>query len=142
MTTGKAIVVKQLPEILDVKHAEAFLRELAPHFERDHPRLVFDFSAVRHLDSTGVELLLRCTEEAMKRNGDLKLAAVSAQVAVILEMTRVDRLFEIFENCTDAIESYDRFSARAWQPDGAGPPRGTANGNERAQDTGRTEGTT
>ncbi len=113
MTNGNPVVVKQLPETLDVEHAELFLRDLAPHFEKDHPRLVFDFSAVRRLDSAGVELLLRCMEEAMKRNGDLKLAAIPAHSAVILEMTRVDRLFEIFETSADAVESYHRFSAQA-----------------------------
>jgi anti-sigma B factor antagonist len=116
MTTGKPVVVKQLPEVLDAERSQALLREVTPLFENDHPRLVFDFSAVRHMDSAGVELLLRCAEEAIKRNGDLKLAAVSPQLTVVLEMTRIDRLFEIFDNCTDAIESYHRFVTRATQP--------------------------
>ena len=59
---------------------------------------------------------LRCMEEAMKRNGDLKLAALSPQLAVILEMTRVDRLFEIFDNCNDAVESFHRFSPSPCNP--------------------------
>ena len=116
MTTGKPVVVKQLPEYLGVQQCQAFLRDLEPLFGTDRPRLVFDFSGVHHLDSAGVEFLLRCMEEAMKRNGDLKLACVSPQLAVILEMTRVDRLFEIFDNSTDAVESFHRFSASAWQP--------------------------
>lgn len=116
MTTGKPVVVKQLPEHLGVQQCQAFLRELEPVFQSDRPRLVFDFTGVRHLDSAGVEFLLRCMEEAMKRNGDLKLASVSPELAVILEMTRVDRLFEIFDNSTDAVESFHRFSASAWQP--------------------------
>jgi len=115
MTTGKPVVVKLLPEHLGVRQCQAFLRELEPLFGTDRPRLVFDFSGVHHLDSAGVEFLLRCMEEAMKRNGDLKLACVSPQLAVILEMTRVDRLFEIFDNSTDAVESFHRFSASAWQ---------------------------
>jgi len=117
MTTGKPVAVKQLPEILDTEGAQAVLRELAPLFESDHPRLVFDFSGVRQMDSAGVELLLRCAEEAIKRNGDLKLAAVSPQLNVMLEMTRIDRLFEIFENSSDAVESYHRFVASAPQPE-------------------------
>lgn len=112
MTTGNSVEVKRLPEVLDVEHSERILRDLAPYFEKDHPRLVFDFSAVQRLDSAGVELLLRCMEEVMKRNGDLKLTAIPPQSAVILEMTRVDRLFEIFETCGDAVESYHRFSAQ------------------------------
>jgi len=67
------------------------------------------------LDSAGIEMLLRCMEEAMKRNGDVKLAAVSPQVTVILELTRVDRLFEIFENPSDAVESFHRFPVQAFR---------------------------
>ena len=110
MTTGKPVVVKQLPETVGALQAKACLRELEPILGSDHPRLVFDFASVRHFDSAGVELLLRCMEEAMKRNGDLKLASLSPQLAVILEMTRVDRLFEIFDSCDDAVESFHRFS--------------------------------
>ena len=109
MTTVKAVVVKQLPETVSAEEALIFYRELESVLESDRPRLVFDFTKVRNFDSSGVELLLRCMEEAMKRNGDLKLAALSPQLTVILEMTRVDRLFEIFDNCTDAVESFHRF---------------------------------
>ena len=116
MTTGRPVMVQQLPAILDAQGSQAFFHEIAPHLESDRPCLVFDFSEVRHLDSAGVELLLRCIEEAMKRNGDVKLAAVSPEMASLLEMTRVDRLFEIFDSCSNAVESFHRFSARALQP--------------------------
>jgi anti-sigma B factor antagonist len=115
MTTGKPVVVKQLPETVSAQQSQTFYRELESVLEKDRPRLVFDFTAVRHFDSAGVELLLRCMEEAMKRNGDLKLAALSPQLAVILEMTRVDRLFEIFDNCNDAVESFHRFLPSSMQ---------------------------
>ncbi|MFZ3340528.1 MAG: STAS domain-containing protein [Terriglobales bacterium] len=115
MTTGKAVVVKQLPETVSAPQSQAFYRELEAVLGSDRPRLVFDFTGVRHFDSAGVELLLRCMEEAMKRNGDLKLAALSPQLAVILEMTRIDRLFEIFDNCNDAVESYHHFYPEAMQ---------------------------
>ncbi len=121
MTTGKPVILKALPEIVDGAHAAALSREWASLFESDHPRVVFDCSAVRYLDSGGVEFLLRCMEEAMKRNGDLKLAAIPAPVAVILEITRVDRLFEIYDNCADAVESYHRFPAQALQPESVDP---------------------
>jgi hypothetical protein len=51
-------------------------------------------------------MLLQCLEEAMKRDGDLKLAAVSPASAVILELMRVDRLFEMFETSEDAMRSF------------------------------------
>jgi len=115
MANCRAVVVKQLPERVSVNEAQQLARELAPLLEGDRPCVVFDFSEVRQLDSAGIEMLLRCMEEAMKRNGDVKLAAVSPQVAVILELTRVDRLFEIFENPVDAVESFHRFPVQAFR---------------------------
>ena len=115
MTTGKPVVVKQLPETMGAQQSQALYHELEPVLDADRPRIVFDFTQVRHFDSSGVELLLRCMEEAMKRNGDLKLAALSPQLALILEITRVDRLFEIFDNCNDAVESFHCFSPAAMQ---------------------------
>ena len=115
MTNSRPVVVKQLPDRVSVNETQQLFRELAPLFEGDRPCLVFDFSEVRQLDSAGIEMLLRCMEEAMKRNGDVKLAAVSPQVTVILELTRVDRLFEIFENPSEAVESFHRFPVQAFR---------------------------
>lgn len=115
MTTCRTVVVKQLPESVGLNQSREFFREVAPLLDGDGPSVVFDFSEVRQLDSSGIEMLLRCMEEAMKRNGDVKLAAVSPQVAVILELTRVDRLFEIFENPSDAVESFRRFPVQAFR---------------------------
>lgn len=115
MAGGREVIVKQLPEQVSLIQAQELLRELTPLLQCDRPSLVFDFSQVRQLDSAGIEMLLRCMELAMKGNGDVKLAAVSAQVSVILELTRVDRLFEIFERPYDAVESFHRFPVQAFR---------------------------
>jgi anti-sigma B factor antagonist len=115
MITDRTVVVKRLPESVTLNQAQQLFWEVAPLLEGDRPRLVFDFSEVRQLDSAGIEMLLHCMEEAMKQNGDVKLAAVSPQVAVILQLTRVDRLFEIFEKPSDAVESFHRFPLEAFR---------------------------
>src|SRR5450755_4211441 len=106
MPTRGPVVVMELPE--ELKHAEvaAFMDELRPLLEVDRPWIVLDCSQVQHIESAGVEMLLHCLEEAMKRDGDLKLAAVSPASAVILELMRVDRLFEVFETCEEAMKSF------------------------------------
>jgi anti-anti-sigma factor len=116
MQNEKPVVVQELPERLTMKSAHLFFREAAPFLKADRPRVVFDFSHVSQLDCAGVEMLLLCMEEAMKRNGDLKLAAVPSGPAVILELTRVDRLFETFETVAEAVESFDYLPVQAFQP--------------------------
>jgi anti-anti-sigma regulatory factor len=66
-------------------------------------------SSVKHLDAAGLDMLLQCMAEVMKRDGDLKLAAVSPEAWVILEMTHTDRFFEIYETPSDAMRSFSRF---------------------------------
>jgi hypothetical protein len=58
-------------------------------------------------------VLVRCMREAMKHDGDLKLASLSAQATVVLELTRAGRLFEIYENSTAAAKSFSCFLPNA-----------------------------
>src|SRR3954462_9816899 len=113
METSRPVVVKRVPERLNLQQARKFVREVQPFLHSDRPQIVLDLSPVKQIDSAGVDMLLHCMGEAMKRDGDVKLASLSPQAAVILEMTRADRLFEIYENSTDAARSYSGFLPNA-----------------------------
>jgi anti-anti-sigma factor len=102
----RLVAVQQLPEKLSVQEGRLFFRNVESCLNCDRPRVVLDCSKLRQLDSAGIHVLLRCLEEAMKRNGDVKLAAVPVEVAATLELTGVDRLFEAFENTKDAVNSF------------------------------------
>jgi anti-anti-sigma factor len=107
MLTSGPIVVIQVPEILNANEVHNFMQELGPLLESNRPRVVLDCSQVRSIDSAGVEVLLHSLEEALKRDGDLKLAALSPEAAVILELMRVARVFETFETCNEAVRSFN-----------------------------------
>ncbi len=109
METSRPVLVKRMPAIMNLRDSRAFLRDVQSILQSDRPQLVFDLSQVVRLDAAGVEVLLHCMSEAMRRDGDVKLAAVSPQAAVVLEMTRTDRLFEIYTTSTDAARSFSAF---------------------------------
>jgi anti-sigma B factor antagonist len=109
METSRPVIVKRIPERLNMKQARKFQQEVRPFLLSDRPQIVFDLSQVRQIDAAGVDMLLTCMSEAMRRDGDLKLAALSPQAAIVLELTRTDRLFEIYDNSTDAVRSYSSF---------------------------------
>ena len=112
-TISRPVVVKRMPERMNLKQARKFLHEVQPFLNSDRPQLVFDMSQVRHIDAAGVDVLLHCMREAAKRDGDLKLAALSPQSAVVLELTRTGRLFEIYVNSTAAVKSFSSFLPNA-----------------------------
>jgi anti-sigma B factor antagonist len=109
METSRPVIVKRVPESLNLKQARTFLEEVRPLLEHDRPQLVFDLSLVRKIDTAGVDMLLHCMKEAARRDGDLKLASLSPQAQVVLELTRAGRLFEIFASSTDAVRSFSGY---------------------------------
>jgi anti-sigma B factor antagonist len=113
MSVSRPVVVMQLPELLNRENAQSFMEEVEPLFESHRPRLVLDCSLVRSIDGAGVEMLLHCLEEALKRDGDLKLSAVSPEAEVILELMRVDRIFEVFPTPDEAVRSFNAVSSEA-----------------------------
>jgi anti-anti-sigma factor len=106
----RPVTVQQMPERLSVEEGRQFFAEVKPALQEDRPRVVLDCSRMRQLDSAGIHVLLECLEEAMKRNGDVKLAAMPSATAAVLRVTQVDSLFEAFDSITEAVESFDHIS--------------------------------
>jgi len=113
MSTSGPVVIMQMPEQLNLNGVRSFMQELAPLIDCHRPRIVLDCSQVRYIDSSGVEMMLDCLEEAMKRDGDLKLAALSPESEVILELMRVARVFEAFATSDEAVRSFNAVPADA-----------------------------
>lgn len=100
--------VISVPARLSFREARSFFREVQVIVASTRrPQLVFDMSLVEQMDSAGVEMLLECMVECMKGGGDLKLASLSHRSAMVLELTRVDRVFEIYETSSDAVTSFE-----------------------------------
>ena len=104
--TATPVLIQRLPDKLGGGSVRSFMRGLQDFLKSDRPRIVFDLSQVEEMDAAGVDMLLTCMTEAAKRDGDLKLAAPSPRAQVILELTQMDRLFEIFESVAEAAASF------------------------------------
>jgi anti-anti-sigma factor len=103
----RPVVVMELPEQIGANEAAEIFQDVSSLLEFQRPRIVFDLSQVRSVDNDGVQMLLHCLDEAMKRDGDLKLAAISPQSQMILELMRADGIFEIFETAGEAVRSFN-----------------------------------
>jgi anti-anti-sigma factor len=111
MIFGKRpVAVMQFPELSKKREVRNFAREVERCMDVTRPFVVLDCSNVRHLDKAVVHLLLGCLEEAMKRNGDVKLVGVPLTAEAVLGSTGANRLFEIFDTTADAVNSFHQFT--------------------------------
>jgi anti-sigma B factor antagonist len=110
---SKTVTVKDLPEKAD-RHVEAaLLNDLRMAMNVERPAIVLNCSHMREMDSSAIHLLLCCLEEAMKRNGDVRLAALSPAAKDSLRGHGIDRLFRVFETSEQAVQSFQRRGAFA-----------------------------
>jgi len=113
MHSGKHTIVKQLPERFVKGELEPFCRDLAALLRAEPPRLVLDFSRVQEIDRFGAETLLAWLKQALKANGDIKLAALAAAPELILELTGVGRVFEAYPSVVEAVQSFHQYPNEA-----------------------------
>jgi anti-sigma B factor antagonist len=73
---------------------------------REFTRVVLNLSEVDRVDSAGMGLLVRLLWHARNRRGDLRLAAPSAFVTSLLEMTKLSSVFKIYPDEEAAIVSF------------------------------------
>jgi len=110
---ARGVTVRELPEMLTGSKGRSFFSELEVEMERNNPRIVLDCSKVSQMDIPAIYQLLCYLEEAMKRNGDVKLASVPSGIMALLELAGVALLFERFATNTEAISSFRRLPAEA-----------------------------
>ena len=109
MTATRSVTVLQLPESFSLDAARKFAHKVACCMDAGRPYLVLDCSTAGQLDKPMAGLLLYCLEEAMKRNGDVKLACISLAEQPALRTANAHRLFEVFDTAEAAIDSFHQF---------------------------------
>jgi len=109
----RAVTVRQFPQTLNSAERRSFLLEIGLSLSADRPCLVLDCLGLIGLDRRALLLLLNCLEQAMKRNGDVRLARVSPEARSVLQSTGVDRLFKIYDSVAEAECSFRRGFAGA-----------------------------
>jgi len=67
-----------------------------------HSRVVVDLGSVEFIDSSGLGALISGLKTARTAGGDLRLAAATAQVTSVLQLTNLDRILRVYPSPDDA----------------------------------------
>ena len=73
---------------------------------REFVRLVLNVGQVTRVDSTGMGLLVRFLSHTRNRGGDLRLAAPQPFVVKLLQLTKLDGVFRLYDTEEEAIVSF------------------------------------
>ncbi|BCS53498.1 STAS domain-containing protein [Geobacter sp. SVR] len=103
---GKLTIIFVREERLDAHNSDELKTEINKVFEAGGRELLIDLKEVRFIDSSGLGVLVSGFKNASARQGTLKLSGLQTQVRSMFELTRLHRVFDIFQTVDDAMESF------------------------------------
>jgi anti-sigma B factor antagonist len=103
---GKVMVVVVKEERLDAHNAESLKQELGRLFNEGRSSVVVDLKEVRFIDSSGLGALVSGFKNASSRQAELKLSSLQSQVKSMFELTRLHRVFDIYQTVDEAIDAF------------------------------------
>ena len=104
---GKVTVVS-LQGSLELSQQEKFKETLLKQVTGDPCSLVINLKEVDFIDSTCLGALIAVARRLRERGGDVKLSNMTPEVRSIFQITRLEKVFEIFEGIDDAVSAYKK----------------------------------
>ena len=99
------ILVAHMQMYLDQVGAENFKYVLSERM-KEGEKIVLDLDKLVNIDNFGLDALLAMAQKALESNSVIKLARVSADMQIVLDITKVYRVFDIFPTVEDAVRSF------------------------------------
>lgn len=103
---GNVVVVIVKEERLDAHNSENLKLELGRLFNEGKTSVVVDLKEVRFIDSSGLGALVSGFKNASSRQAELKLSSLQSQVKSMFELTRLHRVFDIYQTVDEAIDAF------------------------------------
>ncbi len=102
-----SVTVVTLSGDLVIGDAEAlFKKTISGLLEQGKVQFVVDCSALRYVDSSGLGSLVRALTTSQHEGGGTKLLGVPPTLHKLLQLTKLDSVFEMFENRDQALSSF------------------------------------
>jgi anti-anti-sigma regulatory factor len=104
MTSKKPALIKQIPHCPGGAERKSLLTEIQKVAAQSYrPRVILDLSKASRVGPETIDLLLDCVEHVERADGRVAVAAGSPEAAVILELTRLNSVMDLFSSVSEAI---------------------------------------
>jgi anti-sigma B factor antagonist len=97
------VVIVDVGKSLDFRNASAFKTKCQQHVEQGTRHVVIDFTRANILDSTALGALFSIYRQISPRDGQMVLVGARGTVAHVIELTKLDRVFEQYATVEEAL---------------------------------------
>ncbi len=105
---GNVTVIDVSGKLMGGDDADLFRDLVYELLENGRKKIVVNLADLKWINSTGVGILITGYTTLRKNKGDLKLLNVSKKIESILYVTKLNLIFECFDDEHEAVRSYTR----------------------------------
>jgi len=87
---------------INADNAGRFVADLETLVDAGLTKIIVDCTSLEHISSYGIGVLLRLHKRLARHGGDVKLAAVHSGLVRVLQIARVEQLFELYPDVNRA----------------------------------------
>ena len=112
---GDVLVAKVLNSRIVAEVAPRFKHQLIGYITQGHRSIVLDLQAVSFIDSSGLGALVSSLK-AIGNGGDLVLCGAGGTVVSMFKLTRMDKVFRMFNTPEEAVAALSCENGAAVEP--------------------------
>ena len=105
---GNVTVIDLSGKLMGGYDADVFRDLVHELIEKGRKKIVVNLAGIKWINSTGIGILITGYTTLRRNKGDLKLLNVSKKIKSILYVTKLNLIFECFDDEHEAIGSYTR----------------------------------
>jgi anti-sigma B factor antagonist len=103
-TNGTTII--HLNGRFDASCTQTFKKAIKTLSDRGNHKYIIDFGKVTFIDSGGLGSLVSSLRRIREKKGDIKIAELQPNIRSVFELTRLHRIFEIFDDTNIAVLTF------------------------------------
>lgn len=100
------VTITRPEDNLEASNSSAAKQFLVETLEQGSGKMVVDLTDLKFVDSSGLGALIAALKTAQAKGGDVRLCCLSSSVQTIFELTRLNRVFTMFDSADEAVQSF------------------------------------
>jgi len=100
------VVICKIKGDIDINSSPDIRKALSELTQGEEKRIVVNLEGVSYIDSSGLATLVEMLKKSKSYGGNLKLSDLADKVKGLFEITKLDRIFNIYTSTEEAIADF------------------------------------
>jgi anti-sigma B factor antagonist len=101
-----SVMILTIKGRLDASNSTELKTKISSLIDENKKSILVDMSGVDFVDSSGLGSLVTCLRSVAQAEGKLKITSLQHNPKNLFETTRLDRVFEIFDDRKSALKTF------------------------------------